>query len=650
MSVPRFIHTNNQTEMLKKTLILLLIFPRFIIAQDYKLMWEDNFNNPVLNETTHWGVEVNGNGGGNNELQFYRRENISVEQLPDGVNCLVLSAKRENFGGKVVTSGRLNTNNKVSVKYGKIEARIKLPSTANGLWPAFWMMGEDITTLGWPRCGEIDVLEMGNVNGINSGNQSKYFNGACHWGENWTYYAKDNTSAYSLQDDFHLYTLIWDEKAIKMYLDLDKYPNNQPYFQMDISGTRTKGQAAYYFHKPFHVLLNLAVGGNFTGITGNSNISKITALPVDGSPVKMYIDYVRIYQKGVAGEEFYGPSSAPDNEIPTSFSAIKGAVTANSVELLLNATDNSGSVYYEISYGASRLNSSGTSGVQKSVIINGLNASTSYDFAVVAKDAKGNMAANNPVVVSVTTADTYKSATIDYETVGNSWSWQSFGNGSNGAELHAAVANPSVSGINTSATCVKYKISAGAQSWAGVYTDNIESITLTPDNCIVKIQVFKPFISNYMLKLENGGTTFEKIVPNTKINQWEELTFDLSDKIGQTITRLTLIPDNIATRNVERIVYWDNISFNSNAPNGISNPDNSHIRIYQHPAKGFLMLTADVDMSRIIIRNIAGQIMLNKYVNSKEFNLDIQSLASGNYVICITLANGIIASHKLIKR
>ncbi|MBV5342500.1 glycoside hydrolase family 16 protein, partial [bacterium] len=105
---------------------------------------------------------------------------------------------------------------------------------------------------------------MGNVNGISRGTQDKYFNGACHWGENWTYYAKDNTAAYSLQDDFHLFTLIWDESNIKMYLDLDKFPNNTPYFEMSIAGQRVPGQVSNYFHKPFGILFNLAVGGNFT--------------------------------------------------------------------------------------------------------------------------------------------------------------------------------------------------------------------------------------------------------------------------------------------------------------------------------------------------------------------------------------------------
>ncbi|MFT3740174.1 MAG: family 16 glycosylhydrolase [Breznakibacter sp.] len=300
---------------MKKTIVtgMVLLVTLFCNAQEYTLVWEDDFNSPVLNEMQHWTVEVDGNGSGNNEMQYYRRENVTIEPHPSGANCLVLSAKRENYLGKVATSGRLVTHNKISCRYGKIEARIHLPETANGLWPAFWMMGEDYPTAGWPKCGEIDILEMGNSYGIQTGTQDRYFNGACHWGESWNNgaypnYAQSATWATSLQDDFHLFTLIWDETSIKMYVDLDKTPNVQPYFVMNIAGQDVAGNVGRYFHKPFFILLNLAVGGNFTGITGNSNINKITALPADGTPIKMWVDYVRIYQKGNSNELYSGPA------------------------------------------------------------------------------------------------------------------------------------------------------------------------------------------------------------------------------------------------------------------------------------------------------------------------------------------------------
>jgi beta-glucanase (GH16 family) len=626
-----------------------VLIPFFISAQNYKLMWEDNFDNPVLNETQHWNVEVNGDGGGNNEMQYYRRENITIEQHSSGVNCLVITAKRENFGGKLITSGRLNTRGNVSAKFGKIEARIKLPTTGNGLWPAFWMLGEDYPTVGWPRCGEIDILEMGNVSGISQAKQDRFFNGACHWGEVWTYNAQNSTAPYSLQDDFHLYTMIWDDANIKFYLDLDKYPNNSPYYTMSIAGADVAGNVSHYFHKSFGIIFNLAVGGNYTGITGNANINQITALPVDGSPVKMYIDYVRVYQKGDVGELFSGPSTIVDTQIPTAFTATKGTVTPNSVELLLNATDNSGSVFYQITYGTSSLLVKGASGIQTSQTITGLNSSTLYNFSVIAKDANGNLAANNPLIISATTGNAFKLATIDYETVGHDWTWQSFGNGSNATDLYAVVANPSVSGINTSAQCAKYKIGVGAQSWAGIYSDNMGSVTLSPDNCKVKIMVYKSFISNFDLKFENGTFNFETLVSNTKINEWEELTFDLSAQIGKTITRMVLIPDSNPARTAERICYWDNISFNSNNPNAIHELGSTDIHIYPNPIHNDLKIKSDNQILQVIVHNLVGQIIKVVNVTSMETTINLNEIASGNYFVTIKLVNGNTVTQKMVK-
>lgn len=276
-------------------------------AAGYQLVWQDNFDGLVLDETNNWNIEVNGDGGGNSELQYYRRENISIGKEPvSGVGCLIITGKKESYLGKTCTSGRLTTQNKMSFRYGKLEARIKLPSTANGLWPAFWLLGYDIATVSWPKCGEIDVIEMGSRTGINAGTQNRYYSGACHWGYfvNGSYpnYAIATTGTYSLQDDFHLYTLIWDNQYIRMYIDLDKYPSAAPYYEMGVTANTTDRDVYYYFNKRFFVIFNLAIGGNFPQIW---DINQITAL--NGGDAKMYVDYVRVYQKGDTGQEYSGP-------------------------------------------------------------------------------------------------------------------------------------------------------------------------------------------------------------------------------------------------------------------------------------------------------------------------------------------------------
>lgn len=289
------------------TFSILICFSPLSTFGQYKLVWQDNFDGEELN-TQFWNIEVNGNGGGNSELQYYKESNISLgKESVSGANCLIIHAKKENHLGKNATSGRINSRDKISFKYGKLEARIKLPRTKDGLWPAFWMLGANFEKVGWPRCGEIDIMEMGNVEGIKNGTQSRFFNGACHWGfyqpAGWyPNFAKHQTNSYDLQDDFHLYTLIWDSQSIKMYLDLDKYPNIAPYYEMGIADYSSELTPGLYLNNPFFILFNLAVGGNFTQLW---DINKITAFD-NNNDTRMYVDYVRLYQQGEDGEEFYG--------------------------------------------------------------------------------------------------------------------------------------------------------------------------------------------------------------------------------------------------------------------------------------------------------------------------------------------------------
>ncbi|MDY4174807.1 MAG: glycoside hydrolase family 16 protein [Bacteroidales bacterium] len=343
---------------LSKTLVsaLLTIFPLSGLAQDdftpptgFSLVWEDNFDGTALDEN-NWNIEVNGNGGGNQELQYYRRENVAVQ---DG--NLVLTARRETYLGKSFTSGRVTTQNKAAFKHGLLHARIKFPSTKDGLWPAYWMMGNDMKKVGWPRCGEMDIVELGHANGIADGTQDRYFGGTLHFGpSSSTEGHQQRAQEYTVPEDmapitdgnYHDILVYWDGDIIEMYYDLTmkEWEESNPsvmgkktFFTLEVPESTDNYAPGMYFHKPFFFLFNLAIGGWYTGIT---DPAKITALPNMGDEAKMYVDFVKVYQD--AGdddaqyryvkadgdveanyEEEKEPDPLPDNTTPLSGFATK---------------------------------------------------------------------------------------------------------------------------------------------------------------------------------------------------------------------------------------------------------------------------------------------------------------------------------------
>lgn len=228
-----------------------------------------------------WSKETHNPGWVNQELQAYDPAYVSVG-TDEGRSVLILTAERK---GDKIFSGRVNSQGKKSFKYGKIEASIKLPKTDGGLWPAFWMMGD--TDKPWPQCGEIDIMEMGQENGILMGTPETYMNTAIHYGtdENAGHrqeYFAANVAA-SLQDgEYHTYTLDWTKNSLTISIDGIKF---RAFDISEISGRHE------YFQDNFYILFNLAVGGAFPGIT---DINKITALK-DGEKAHMYIDWVKVY-------------------------------------------------------------------------------------------------------------------------------------------------------------------------------------------------------------------------------------------------------------------------------------------------------------------------------------------------------------------
>jgi beta-glucanase (GH16 family) len=246
----------------------------------YTLVWSDEFNGNDGSppDPSKWTYDIGGSGWGNHELQYYtnRAENTRIE---DGK--LVITARRETYvapdGAKFsYTSARLKTQGLFSQAYGRFEARIKLPA-GQGIWPAFWMLGDNIGSVGWPKCGEIDVMEnVGKELGIN--------HGSLH-GPSSTNATSDRTATITLppgqrlSDDFHVYAVEWEPGAVRFYLDANLYAT--------FSSVQWPAGGTWVFDHRFFLILNVAVGGDWPGSPDATS----------AFPQTMQVDYVRVYKR-----------------------------------------------------------------------------------------------------------------------------------------------------------------------------------------------------------------------------------------------------------------------------------------------------------------------------------------------------------------
>lgn len=235
----------------------------------YQLVWQDEFSQAELAE--HWTHETGtgNNGWGNNELQYYRPENTSLME-----GYLVIEARKENFNSQNYTSSRIITQGQKEFQYGRIDIRAKLPQ-GQGIWPALWMLGANFSQVGWPQCGEIDIMEMigGNADG-----RDNTVHGTVHWDHNGDYASYGDSYTWpggKFSREFHVFTIIWDQQAIRWLVD------DQEYHVIDITPS-----ALSEFHQKFFFIFNVAVGGNWPGSPD----------PSTEFPQRMIVDYVRVFQ------------------------------------------------------------------------------------------------------------------------------------------------------------------------------------------------------------------------------------------------------------------------------------------------------------------------------------------------------------------
>lgn len=269
---------------------LFLLAPALHAADSrWNLTWSDEFESPAgaPPDAKKWAAETGDNGWGNDELEYYcapgSKEGPCDPKTPnaaqDGKGRLVLQAVKNSSG--TWTSGRFKTLGLAQFQYGRIEARVRLP-VGSGLWPAFWLLGADISTTGWPACGEIDVMEnvpAGVPGGLGPDTVKATVHGPGYSGVHGVGQNLVLPGGGRVDDEFHVYGTIWSKGKVQFYVDDASKP-----FLTVTPKSLPKGKA-WVFDKPFFLIMNLAVGGSWP-----KNPAADTP-----NPAKMIVDYVRVY-------------------------------------------------------------------------------------------------------------------------------------------------------------------------------------------------------------------------------------------------------------------------------------------------------------------------------------------------------------------
>ncbi len=558
--------------------IVLLLFSTLYLAQVdvvyNDLVWSDEFstNGAVDNAKWHHQTQLpNGGSWYNGEQQHYT--NLITNSFANNGELNIV-AKKETFTDqgftKNYTSARLNS--KFAFTYGRVDVRAKVPKN-QGTWPAIWLLGRNINepggffastygTTNWPACGEIDMMEYGIFpsapdNFIQSTlhTPSSSGNSVNHGGM---------LASSDISNNYHIYSMNWSPNQITFLLDGVAYYTYNP---------SVKNASTWPFDKEQYLLLNIAMGG----VAG--------AIPSTFTNASMIIDYVRVYQ-----------NTTPDTAAPTNFTATVGAVTSDSVELLLNATDNFGAITYQISGGATQT-AYGTSGVQKSVIISGLSPTTTYNFTVTASDAAGNTAANNSIILSATTLSNINTAC----------------NGTSTLASQGAFSTGYKYGFQTTVTDVKI---------------TFELLDADKTGVVAYLWKQTPFTETAMTN--TSGKIFTQTLTGQTLGSTINYAVKFAYAGGMSVTKYySYVVGDACTLGLEDITKTKDW-------------------LYPNPVERILNLKLSENKNTITLFDISGKKLLEKLAGITS-ELDMSVYPSGNYLIKIENAKG-TSSHKIVKK
>jgi beta-glucanase (GH16 family) len=590
-----------------------------IQAQCPKLVWSDEFGGTALDQTK-WsyqigdGCDINLCQWGNNELQWYAQENVSVSN-----GILKIVAKKETIQSRAYTSGRIRTINKGDIKYGRIEARMKMP-IGKGVWPAFWMLPTDNIYGVWPQSGEIDIMEY-------LGHEPANVLGTLHFGNVWPnnqYISKTFTlTEGGFNDDFHTFALEWSSNEIKWFVDGYQYARRT---SSDLGGSR------WPFDQKFHFLLNMAVGGN---LPGNPNSSTVF-------PQTFEVDYVRVYDL-VGAPNLVGSQKVP-------------FMAKNSTYSIENVPTGS-TIAWTIPAGATIVNGNGT----KDLVINW--GSVGGKIAATVTNSCGEtkhelivqVEANFSTAVILENFDTPAKINLT----------------SNAGTYTDNFATPSPNAINKSALCGKYVRNSSQQydfmSYDIADITNAADFTSSEKKFYIDMYTTAPVGTSILLQLENKSTAQGSNYPvgrhsrytavTTKQNEWERLQFVFTDKPDANTSNfavnqlILLFSPNTFTG---ATYYYDNLEiYAKGLTSTVDIEKNYTIQLAPNPVTDVLNVAVDKDktIENIEIVDSAGRsILFLKNINNTSTQVPVQSLLSGMYYLNISFKDALKVTKSFVKK
>lgn len=534
------------------------------------LVWSDEFDTNGAINSSNWHHQTQIPAGGNwynGEVQHYTNElaNSFVD-----AGSLNIVAKKEPYTDqgytKQYTSARLNS--KFAFLYGRVDIRAKIP-VAQGTWPAIWTLGKNINedggffdavygTTNWPACGEIDIMEYG----ITPSQPSNYIQSALHTPSSFGNTTNvGGTIANNLGNDYHIYSMNWSPNQITFLLDGIAFYTYNP---------TVKNANNWPYNAEQYLLLNIAMGG----VAGT--------IPSNFTQAAMEIDYVRVYQNTVV-----------DTQAPTNFTASVGNITSTSIELLLNAQDNSGNISYEATYNGITNVTSSPAGNQKSLIISNLTPSTTYSFSVSASDLSGNNYVSNPIVLNATTLQNLSCEGTDIQSQQGSFSiGYTYKFESNGTDVQI--------------------------TFEMLDTDKVGVIAYLWNQ--------SPFAETQMTNV--SGNKFTKTITGQTIGATISYAVKFAFAGGLAVTKYFnyVVGDNCTLNNH---IVSNSLDFN-----------------FINPVNEFLEISSNNDIDKIEIFTMTGNLVLNTAFEANK--IDVSNLSKGIYILAVYAENKRIVKKMII--